>query len=739
SLPAQPQAGARPVLIATTQMPAFEKFTSQLEWKIPPLPEGAYEFIVELDGVNAEPVVVGFVRHVMPWEHNPLGKSDALVEPFEPIRIAGRKVSTVLRAHTLNNLGLWDQIESLNQPLLKAPMRLEVKAGGKTLIAEGKQLAFVQEKPTRVVTESHWTAGDFTGAAGADWDYDGMMKWTLEIQPSKERVDSMTLVIPLDDKAMPLFHACTDGLRFNFAGATPAGQGRVWDGSKAARNSIIGSYVPYIWLGAEERGLAVFGENDRGWARDPKVPCQELVRNGDTLELRLNLIAGPMRIEGKRRIGIGFQATPTKPMPSDWRVRGVNLYWHPDRTRNAQFLGNCWQWGALTAYDEIYPRDEDFTVYDKLAETRRTGVIDREWLKKWMADTKLPNESERASFEKNLDYGFRTCEGRPARILVYTNPRALRQDTPEGRTFLDEWSLDAFITRKAQYGAALSYGCNPVESFCDFSTWYYRKMLEIFADDINWDNTYLKASFDTVGTDAYELSPGVIQPAAGPFNMRALIRRAAVLQHEIKKRAMNMVHTTNTAIAPIMAFSHSHVTWEDRKGDSDFQDRFSRDYIRAESIGRQHGSVPFALVLIHGPDEKKNEWVGRTATGVLLTHEVKPVIIPDVYRPCFLRLLEFGYGQPDVRVFNYWQLEQPVRVEGADAATLVVSKPGSAMAVVCDYGNGGNLTLNVDMKMLGLKSGFAAKDAESGEKLSITGGQVTFPLKKHDFRMVIME
>jgi hypothetical protein len=124
---------------------------------------------------------------------------------------------------------------------------------------------------------------------------------------------------------------------------------------------------------------------------------------------------------------------------------------------------------------------------------------------------------------------------------------------------------------------------------------------------------------------------------------------------------------------------------------------------------------------------------------VLLTHEIKSIANADPYLSCFRRLLEFGYGQPDVRVFNYWQPDHPVRVEGTDAATLVVSKPGSAIVVVCDYADGGTLTLTPDAKALGIESDFAAKDAETGEALPVTDGKVTFALKKHDFRMVVLE
>ena len=79
-----------------------------------------------------------------------------------------------------------------------------------------------------------------------------MMKWTLELQPTESAIEGLTLVIPIANSMAPLFHPSTDGLRFNYAGKTPSGEGPVWDASKAARNSIIGSYVPYIWLGAEE-------------------------------------------------------------------------------------------------------------------------------------------------------------------------------------------------------------------------------------------------------------------------------------------------------------------------------------------------------------------------------------------------------------------------------------------------------------------------------------------------------
>jgi hypothetical protein len=78
-------------------------------------------------------------------------------------------------------------------------------------------------------------------------------------------------------------------------------------------------------------------------------------------------------------------------------------------------------------------------------------------------------------------------------------------------------------------------------------------------------------------------------------------------------------------------------------------------------------------------------------------------------------------------------------VEGTHAATLVVSKPGSALIVVCDYGNGGNLNLKLDPS-LNLGGNVSAKDSESNEPVTVgKDGTIQFPLKKHDFKMILVE
>lgn len=740
--------------LATTEMPPFKEFTSNIMWDVPDLGEGEYEAILKLKGANADPVVTSFVRHVFPWEQNKLGKSDVVVEPFTPIEVKGNAISTVLRKHILDKMGLWEQVESLGKPLLSGPMRLEITVGGKLVDFRDATLKIVSQSPTKVVTESKLSAGTLQVQTNGEWDYDGMQKWILELAPgtSPTTVDSLVLVIPMINKQMPLFHACTDGIRFNYAGATPVGSGRVWDGSKAPRNSIIGTYVPYIWLGAEERGLSVFGENDRGWVTADKIPCQELTRNGEVLDLKLNLISKPVVIDSPRRIMIGFQATPTKPMPKDWRMCieswGLKT---PEGGRKISFNGSCWSWGALTPCLDVYPVNEDFTLFEKFAEARKSGVADKAYIENWLAKY-LPlykGIQEEQSVRNHVNFGFnQAVGGGKNQLLLYTNARGVRFDTPEGQTFIDEWHRDEFSSRKWPLGGGVAYDLNTGESFRDYAVWYYKKMLDTFADAIYWDDVFMASCFDVVGTEAYELPDGRIQPSSGLLDMRSLIRRTAVLNHEMGRVVRsNQTHMTNTALAPVLSFAGTQLSWEDKGSAMDYQYRWSREYTRAETIGRQHGNVPFVLHLLRdmpSPDtpegKEKRLWVDRTFTAAGLVHELRSNGSIEIFDNALQQLYDYGYGSDIAKVYNYWEENLPVTLSRADASHLVVTKPGSAMVVVSDYGDGGDVLLALDRKLLGMQGDLTAVDMESKQPVEVTAdGKVKINLKKHDFKLVLIK
>ncbi len=736
--------------LATTTFPPFRDGQSELTgWSIPELEDGSYELIAT--GKGGAPLKGSFQRQRFEWEGNQRGLSEVVVPPFTPLEVEGERVRSVLREHRLNGVGLWDQVEAAGEALLSGPMRLEVvSAGGARTEANGSYKV-LEAKGHRVTSEARWEAGPLRGTTRATWDYDGTMKTALTLEPTQEEIERVTLIIPVEGELAPFLHACTDGIRFNYAGKMPEGEGVIWKSSQASRQSIIGSYVPYLWIGGTLRGLSVFGDNDKGWITSPDQPTQELVRTPEGgVEMHFHLVARKAQWKEPREITLGFLATPVKPMAEGWRQWTVGTRGKEKAGVHQAFLGSCPYWGTVSNYQDLYPRDYDFTYFEEMVKARETGEMPLAFIKNWLEGYRLTGtpeqqETRQKFYERHVHSGFRVMANKPDHVLPYTNPRGTRFDAPEGVTFLNEWHREAFPQREWGYGMGHSYDIDPVPSFRDYSAWYWVKILETFADAIYWDNIFMQSSFSPANPAAYRLEDGRVQPASGIWNMREIVRRGMVLSHEMGRPNRNMVHITNTAIAPIVGFAGSLLTWEDRGGDSDFQERFPRDYVLTESIGRQFGALPTVLTShVHGNDPVKKARAYRTAAGVLLTHEMKTISHwseqPDPFWENYDRLIAFGYGTPEVAVHTDWESGFPLEIGGKTSALLLV-REGKALLVVCDWGAPGEITVTPSQALLAkLPEGWQVRNLESGEvEAKGEAGRFTIKLEQHDFKVLELE
>jgi len=737
---------------------AFEAYVAEGIYDVPDLPDGKYVFLLRLeggDGVPEEPVAQPFVRRAFPWEHNTLGISDEVMPPFEPLRVDGRSVGAVLRRHVHGPGGLWSEVTSDGEPLLAAPMGWEVVATDATGQAESRPVVgdgwqARSAKATSVLGGADWTAGPVRANVATEYDYDGMMLVALTLEPTGEAsLDRLTLNVPLRNDLARYLHAVGDGLRHNYAGFTPPGEGPIWDSSRASKLEIPGTFYPYLWLGDGERGLSWFADTDRDWVLDDETPTLELVRQGETLLLRVHFVTRPGPLRRRHRIVFGLQATPTKPMPEGWR-RWTGLK-NVAGSRPVRWMGATFYWGGID--HDVYPYKHRFDYFDKLREARETGEPDRQFIADWLAmvDRELaPKGSERYKFfEAHVNAGFHAARSSPwsegFRLFGYTNPRGVGFHGPEFATFQDEWLRYGWFNRNWGSDEGVAYDVSPSRSFQDYALWHYREMLRSF-DGVYWDNMFLSAHFDPVVGEAWTDDQGRVHPTLGLFHLRELAKRTAVMLWqetkdlpEGRKPPVTLSHMTNTMIVPVHSFLNCTMDWEWKYGYEDFQDRFSPDLTVAETIGRQVGAWPTILAGGH-PDAKdpRVDFMYRTRLGVALVHEIQ---VFD-YRPerdleIYGKLFDFGYGSDRCKVFNYWHAGHPVRVEGIDARTLALAHSGEAIVVVTDYGDGGRARVTLDLKTLGLEAGAQAADFETSEPVERSGpGAFAFDLKKHDFRIL---
>ena len=717
-------------MLSSTGIPVVGKGVASKIWDVPDLKartmksgDGLYRLVATVPGEGLAETNE-FRRDVFSWEGYKGGLSDVLPRPFTPVERSvlengDEKVTVILRDHVVDaRTKLWKQVIAAGKPLLARPVSL--------------------------VCDDDSALSD--ALFNAAWDCDGCCTWQMTLGPGK--YGRISIDVPLRAERANLIHACAFGLRGNLAGEIPPGVGCVWKSgdfkSSFRYGDYIGQFRPYVWLGGPLRGVAVFGENDRGWVKDGE-PCQEIVREADgTIVLRLNVVQKAVELGAPQTICIGFQATPTKPMEDGWRGIGIGT-----------LLGSCKTWGAYQSYDAVRPYDGTDEFWRMMGDARRTGRPDKAYIARAVEDcvrlsgaTGAGVEKIRQKYSSHFAIAMREsalrAKNTEKKLVFYTNARGVHLGSLEGRTFCDEWLRHEFSSRPYAFFDTDSYGLDPSSSFSDFAAYWYEKMLTSRACDyLYWDCIFLSPNYDLVGTDAYMTETGEIQPSAGLYNLRSLVRRGSVLQTELGLESRrNWLHMTNIALAPVLSFAGVNYDWEDRDGDKPLHERYPRASIQAATIGRQHGNQVAVMGYFATKDREseKLKRLERCGAGLCLTHELQWTRVP-AYREARRKLVECGYGASDAKVWNYWDEDEPfpVAIVGGETSALVLAHGSRTVVVVSDWSGGGDYMLTPNKNALGLAPEFRAHNLETGDECPVEDGAVKVTLGKYDYAMIAFE
>ena len=724
--------GARYRILTSRGVVLYDKTVSwkgastNIELTVPDLLDDVYTVEVTFDGWE-EPITKTFERKHFPWEGNEIGITDEVLPPFEPIRVDGRTVDVVLRSYEVNGLGFWDSIKAAGnvsaggpRELLTAPMQL-VADGNQPLDGDGE---FTKKADHEVVYEGMATHPAVVVQTRTTTEVDGCTRFELTLEPGtgNQELRTLALDIPLVDDLMPLFHVSSTSLRLNPAGATPEGDGRFWDTRDYPDGSWYGNFKPYIWLGAEERGLAWFADNDEGWVLNvdeedaaKSTPCVELIRKDGTLTLRVNLVQKPITLTEPRTIVFGLMASPGKPMPKDWR------------TKPLAWMGSQY-WGSDRRFAARYPRGGDLSPLDMMAAARLGRTFDfntfrEQWTERHWGEgsrkIEKPKEQMRTLLQVSRDMARRS-RGRP--FTVYWEEfHTVDHSHPAAQVFAHEW------------GGGSAHNIRAIApSYRDFAVYwgaeFVRRGLGLY-----FDNSFPNQAVDPLISSAYRLPNGQIQPSAGIWARRAYLRRIWTVHEQWgdpRMPPLMMIHMTNTHILPYMVWNHANLDLEWFYGDTPAQQAYATDMLRAQSIGRQTGNIPTALARGH----KSNERPNRRELGAI--HEIR---LTNNYTP-YPALVEFGYGKDGTEVHNYWDEGYPVTFSDPQVKSITLVRDGKARVLLATW-NGEPAT--VTMKPHAAQLGFEVSkvtDVRAKQALDTTNdGSVTLQLEGYGTRLLDLE
>ncbi|MHB8997739.1 MAG: glycoside hydrolase domain-containing protein [Armatimonadota bacterium] len=221
-------------------------------------------------------------------------RADRVLEPWTPLSLAGQTI-TYWNGEVSLPGALPTQLKVAGQDILAAPIRL-VSSTGATWTAPKA----TENKAFRVSTSGAGKLGGLTASYQSLMEFDGLIRSdiTLTPPPGGAQVQSLTLEIPLKPEVAKYY-------RNPFC--------QEFDGKSLDEKE----FIPYAWLGDEQRGLSWFMESSANWRQGKDQPAMSIRREGEAVIIRLHLMSEPTKITKPITYTFGFEPTPVRPANPD--------------------------------------------------------------------------------------------------------------------------------------------------------------------------------------------------------------------------------------------------------------------------------------------------------------------------------------------------------------------------------------------------------------------------------------
>lgn len=245
-----------------------------------------------------------FERPPVPdWVRTGTIDADRVLRPFTPLEVAGDVARVWGRELTYRGLLLPSSITSGGSELLAGPPRWRLRSAGAVATLRLPGTTRGRDEKALVRT-GQMTLQGLRFAGSQTLEYDGCIKLQVDIEPTRPvEADELIFEIPLRPEVARYLHTCRADWANSLSQAVP-------DDGWASK------FMPFLWVGDEDRGLAWFTESDEWFSVADPRRVLEIVREGKQTVLRVRVIDKPTRLQSPLRLVFGLQPTPVKPVPA---------------------------------------------------------------------------------------------------------------------------------------------------------------------------------------------------------------------------------------------------------------------------------------------------------------------------------------------------------------------------------------------------------------------------------------
>ena len=282
--------------------------------------------IIAGDKTVAEQVQAGYNLPAAPeWWGNNLGKIEAIGEvpkPWTPVVWKGNDLRVWGRAVTMTASLLPAQIVhnevpmtgSPKQPtaMLAAPVQLDIQAGGPVKFGPPE---IVSDKPWLASRRAKVEAAGLTGTLTVEVEFDGLMKYTLDLAPgaAPATLDRLAFVLTLPKANATHYNHGYVGTRLDKTVRYEAGV--------VAPEGLTRGFTEKLWLGNPTLGVDFVCERDQFWSPLDNPKAVQVTVGPDTVVARIDMVAEPRAVKAHLRYQWAILPTPAKPMNEELNHR----------------------------------------------------------------------------------------------------------------------------------------------------------------------------------------------------------------------------------------------------------------------------------------------------------------------------------------------------------------------------------------------------------------------------------
>ena len=628
------------------------------------------------------------VPDIAAWKGNKLGLEEKVLPPWTPVRVKGQTVSVWGREYEfgIGSQDLIRQISSGGQPLLASPVHVTAP-GGAVYTTPLAPLSWKSSETRATLVRQIVPPGVHMTATT---EYDGLV-WVELSGKLTLGENALTLDIPLrSEVAMYRHRYGSDWDTTKVTGLLPEGEG-VIDHDK---------FIPFYWLGNNDRGLFWFCESDEMWPNGQSPDAVQVMREPGKVTLRLNILAKGQKLPDNWKFGFGLQATPVKPVPKDWR----KWRFQPGRNANVSIMWPTPQPDSIKYFG--YPEATDPALH-----AARIGKLHEQGIK----------------------------------AVPYLCLSFLSAACPEWPFFRKTWAMgpvDASSSDVAQYGAGFAMVSPAGKDYSDFIVWKTAQFIKQYGiDGLYHDNTHPYGSASLDAGCGYQRD-GKVYPTYPILGFRDLYRRMYAVLKQSPRETFSMAHMSGKITIPILAYEDSILDGEhfrSRVKDS-YMDMFGLDTFRAEYMGRQWGVMPYFLPEFDAEHRTLVEPT-RGLMALLMLHDtaIWPIWCnAAVANEALAALDEFGYVDADF--IGYFDNPNPATTDMKDVYVSAYRKGGRTLLIV---GNVSREDRQGTVTLIAACFGGAlpkqAQDWPAKTPLSLTAGKLSLSVPGLGYRLVVVE